>query len=30
MRHILDSVRPTPEARYAVFYSFADGADGGI
>jgi len=30
MRSILDIVKPTPEARYAVFYSFADGADGGI
>ncbi len=29
MRDILDIVRPTPEARYAVFYSLADGADGG-
>jgi methionine sulfoxide reductase catalytic subunit len=29
MRHILQLVRPTPEARYAVFYSLADGADGG-
>jgi DMSO/TMAO reductase YedYZ molybdopterin-dependent catalytic subunit/thiosulfate reductase cytochrome b subunit len=29
MRHILDLVRPTPQARYAVFYSLADGADGG-
>lgn len=29
MRDILDRVRPTPEARYAVFYSLADGADGG-
>jgi len=29
MRDILDLVRPTPGARYAVFYSFADGADGG-
>ena len=29
MRHILDLARPTPEARYAVFYSLADGADGG-
>jgi len=29
MRDILDLVRPTPEARYAVFYSLADGADGG-
>jgi methionine sulfoxide reductase catalytic subunit len=29
MRDILDRVKPTPEARYAVFYSLADGADGG-
>ena len=29
MRDILDLVHPTPEARYAVFYSLADGADGG-
>ena len=29
MRHILDRVRPTAEARYAVFYSLADGGDGG-
>lgn len=29
MRDILDLVRPLPEARYAVFYSLADGADGG-
>jgi len=29
MRHILHLVRPTPNARYAVFYSFADGGDGG-
>ena len=29
MRDILDLVRPLPEARYAVFYSFADGADAG-
>jgi sulfoxide reductase catalytic subunit YedY len=29
MRHILDLVRPTAQARYAVFYSLADGADGG-
>jgi methionine sulfoxide reductase catalytic subunit len=29
MRHILDLVRPTPEARYAVFYSLADGGEGG-
>jgi DMSO/TMAO reductase YedYZ molybdopterin-dependent catalytic subunit/thiosulfate reductase cytochrome b subunit len=29
MRDILDLVKPTKEARYAVFYSLADGADGG-
>ena len=29
MRHILELVRPAPDARYAVFYSFADGGDGG-
>ena len=29
MRHILEVVRPTAPARYAVFYSLADGADGG-
>lgn len=29
MRDILDLVKPTPEARFAVFYSLADGADGG-
>ncbi len=29
MRHILDLVEPKPEARYAVFYSLADGGDGG-
>ncbi len=29
MRHMLDLVRPTEEARYAVFYSFADGGDAG-
>jgi DMSO/TMAO reductase YedYZ molybdopterin-dependent catalytic subunit len=29
MRHILDLARPTAAARYAVFYSLADGADGG-
>jgi len=28
-RHILDLVKPRPEARYAVFYSFAQGGDGG-
>ncbi len=30
VRHILDLVGVKPEARYVVFYSFADGADGGI
>jgi thiosulfate reductase cytochrome b subunit len=29
MRHILDLVKPQPGACYAVFYSLADGADGG-
>ena len=29
MRDILDLVRPLPQACYAVFYSLADGADGG-
>jgi methionine sulfoxide reductase catalytic subunit len=29
MRAILDLVKPTAEARYAVFYSLADGGDGG-
>jgi len=29
MRDILDLVKPTEDARYAVFYSFADGGDGG-
>ncbi len=29
MRHMLDVVRPTADARYAVFYSFADGGDAG-
>ena len=29
MRHILELARPTAQARYAVFYSLADGADGG-
>ncbi len=30
MRHIFDIVRPKPEARFAIFYSFAEGADGGV
>lgn len=29
MRHILELVRPTPDAHYAVFYSLADGSDAG-
>ncbi len=29
-RHILDLVEPMGRARYAVFYSFAEGADGGV
>jgi len=29
MRHILERVRPRAEARYAVFYSLADGGEGG-
>jgi len=29
MRHILDLVKPTADARYAVFYSLADGGEGG-
>jgi methionine sulfoxide reductase catalytic subunit len=29
MNDILDLVRPTSEARYAVYYSLADGGDGG-
>lgn len=30
VRHILDLVKPKSEARYVVFYSFAEGAEGGI
>lgn len=30
MREILKIVRPLPEARFAVFYSFADGSEGGL
>lgn len=30
MRRILDIVKPTPEARYAVFYSFSEGSEGGV
>ena len=29
MSHILDIVKPTADARYAVFYSLADGSNGG-
>jgi DMSO/TMAO reductase YedYZ molybdopterin-dependent catalytic subunit len=29
MRHILDLVKPVPAARYAVFYSLAEGGEGG-
>jgi DMSO/TMAO reductase YedYZ molybdopterin-dependent catalytic subunit len=29
MRDILGAVKPLPEARYAVFYSLADGSEGG-
>ena len=29
MRDILDIVKPTPDARYAVFYSFSEGSAGG-
>jgi DMSO/TMAO reductase YedYZ molybdopterin-dependent catalytic subunit len=29
MRQIMELVRPLPQARYAVFYSLADGAEGG-
>lgn len=29
MRDIVDLVKPLPEARYAVFYSLADGSEGG-
>ncbi|HUI90017.1 MAG TPA: molybdopterin-dependent oxidoreductase [Anaerolineales bacterium] len=30
MRHLIEIVRPAPEALYVVFYSFAEGAVGGI
>ncbi|CAN7700483.1 molybdopterin-dependent oxidoreductase [Caballeronia sp. LjRoot29] len=29
MRHILERIKPLTKARYAVFYSLAEGADGG-
>lgn len=30
MRHLLEVVKPKPEARYAVFYSFGEGGEGGV
>lgn len=30
MRHILELVKPTAQARFAVFYSFGEGGEGGI
>ena len=30
MRHILERVKPTKEARYAVFYSMSRGEDAGL
>ena len=30
MSSILNIVKPTPEARYVVFYSFAEGSEGGV
>jgi methionine sulfoxide reductase catalytic subunit len=30
MQTILDLVRPKPEAKWVVFYSFADGPEGGV
>ncbi|MGD9897392.1 MAG: molybdopterin-dependent oxidoreductase, partial [Candidatus Methylacidiphilaceae bacterium] len=30
MRHILELVRPKPDARFAVFYTFGEGGEGGI
>ncbi len=30
MRHILEIVRPKPEARYAAFYSFGEGTERGL
>jgi len=30
MRHIMELVKPTAAARYAVFYSFGEGGDGGM
>jgi methionine sulfoxide reductase catalytic subunit len=29
MSYVLDLVKPKPEARYVVFYLFAEGSDGG-
>lgn len=30
MRHLLDLVKPLASARYAIFYSFAEGSEGGL
>lgn len=30
MSHILDLVKPSPQAKYVVFYSFGEGGEGGI
>lgn len=30
MKHIVELVKPMPTAKYAVFYSFGEGGDGGI
>jgi DMSO/TMAO reductase YedYZ molybdopterin-dependent catalytic subunit/thiosulfate reductase cytochrome b subunit len=30
MKTIMDVVKPNPEAKWVIFYSFADGSDGGI
>jgi len=30
MRTILEMAKPNPEAKYVVFYSFAEGSEGGI
>ncbi len=30
MRHIVELVKPKPEARYAIFYAYSEGGEGGI
>ena len=30
MRHVLELVKPLPQGRYVVFYSFGEGGEGGI